>query len=135
MDETAFSLYQSPNGYGVLHFSKKDDGWDYQGSSGFMYAVDTDIKPFSFSQSTSHKGEASLENESFYTTVFLGEVADPEISKITVEYDNTQKDAILIQNKERKFWYLLSEQDDGNERVGMVSAYSSEGVLLYQKGK
>ncbi|WP_207634119.1 hypothetical protein [Halalkalibacter urbisdiaboli] len=76
-----------------------------------------------------------MENESFYTTVFLGEVADPEISKITVEYDNTQKDAILIQNKERKFWYLLSEQDDGNERVGMVSAYSSEGVLLYQKGK
>ncbi|WP_227940408.1 hypothetical protein [Alkalihalobacillus deserti] len=85
MDETAFSFYQSPNGYGILHFSLKEDGWDYQGSSGFMYSTDTDINPFSFSQSTWHKGEVSIDNERSYTTVFLGEVGDPEISKITVE--------------------------------------------------
>jgi len=134
MDKTAFSFYQSPNGYGILHFSLKEGGWDYQGSSGFMYST-TDIKPFSFSQSTWHKGEVSIDNESSYTTVFLGEISDREISKITVEYNNTKREASLIKNNERTYWYLVSEQDDGNERVDMVSAYSSEGELLYQNGE
>ncbi|ART77589.1 hypothetical protein B4U37_16680 [Sutcliffiella horikoshii] len=135
MDETAFSIYQTPNGYGILHFSLKEDGWDYQGRSGFMYSNVTDKKPFSFSQSTWHKGEISMDNESLYTTVFLGEVSDPEISNITVEYNNNQRDANLINNNERTYWYLISEQDDGNERVGVVSAYSTNGELLYQRGK
>ncbi|MFD2627626.1 hypothetical protein [Oceanobacillus kapialis] len=135
MDEKAFSFYQSPNGYGILHYSLKENGWDYQGSSGFMYSTDTDIKPFSFSQSTWHIGEISMDNESSYTTVFLGEVINPNISKITVEYNNNQRDASLIKNKERTYWYLVSEQDEGNERVGVVSAYSTDGELLYQKGK
>lgn len=135
MDETAFSLYQSAKGYGILHFSLKEDGWDYQGSSGFMYSADTDRKPFSFSQSTWHNGEVSIDKESSYTTVFLGEINDPEISKITVEYNNTQKNAELIKNDNRTYWYLVSEQDDGNERAGMVSAYSNDGELLYQNGE
>ncbi|MGD6803777.1 hypothetical protein [Rossellomorea aquimaris] len=135
MDVTAFSFYQSPNGYGILHFSLKENGWDYQGSSGFMYSTDTDIKPFSFSQSTWHKGEISMDNRSSYTTVFLGEVSNPMISKITVEYNDNQRDATLIKNNERTYWYLVSEQDDGNERVGVVSAYATDGKLLYQEGK
>lgn len=134
MDETAFSFYQTLEGYGILHFSLNEDGWDYQGRTGFMYSKD-DIKPFSFSQSTWHKGEISMDNESLYTTVFLGEISDPEIGKITVAYNNNKRDANLIKNNERTYWYLVSEQDDGNERVDMVSAYSTDGELLYQIGK
>ena len=135
LDETAFSLYQSPNGYGVLHFSLKEVGWDYQGSSSFMYSTDTDLTPFSFSQSTWHKGEVLVNTESPYTTIFLGEVRDPEISKITVEYKNKQRDASSIVNNERMYWYLVSELDDANESVAGVTAYSSDGELLYQTAK
>ncbi|MEI5906742.1 hypothetical protein WAK64_06680 [Bacillus spongiae] len=132
MKETAFSLYELSNGYGILHFSKKEDGWDFQGSGGFMNTIDTDIKPFSFNQSTRHIGEVDLGKESLYSTVFLGEVFDPEISKITIKYNKTQKDAIIIENNERRYWYLLSDQNDGNERETTASAYSNEGELLYE---
>ncbi len=57
------------------------------------------------------------------------------IIRAYVEYNNTQRDASLIINNERTYWYLVSEQDDGNERVVMVSAYSTDGELLYQRGK
>ncbi|MFP3919233.1 hypothetical protein U5N28_15635, partial [Lysinibacillus telephonicus] len=71
------------------------------------------------------------DKDSLYTMVFLGEIIDPKINKIIVEYDNIKREASIVKNKDRRFWYLLSEQEDGNESVNMVSAYSSEGKLLY----
>ncbi|MCM3716393.1 hypothetical protein M3202_20310 [Alkalihalobacillus oceani] len=132
LNETAFAFYQSPEGYGILHFSLKEDGWDYQGSSG--YATDEERKPFSFGQSTWHKGEVSMEGESSYTTVFFGEVSDAEINKMTIEYNDRKRDASLIRNNGRTYWYLVSEQDDGNEGVDTVFAYSTDGELLYREG-
>lgn len=129
-DNDAFSLFQIPDGYGVLHFTNKEDGWGYRGHSGFQYDIG-DITSFTLSQSAWHKGDNSLDKDSLYTTVFLGEIIDPDIDKIIVEYDNINREASIVKNKDRTFWYLLSEQEDGNESINMVSAYSSEGKLLY----
>jgi hypothetical protein len=38
-DDSAFSLFHSPNGYGILHFSKKENGWVYQGNSGEVISM------------------------------------------------------------------------------------------------
>ena len=130
MDDSAFSLFQSPNGYGILNFSNTENGLVYQGNSGFEYTTDIETTSFTFSQSTWHKVETSLEKESFYATVFLGEVFDPKINLIIVEYDNLKEEASIVKNKERRFWNLLSKQDDGNETLKRISAYSSDGRLL-----
>ncbi|MCM3761946.1 hypothetical protein M3212_14315 [Alkalihalobacillus oceani] len=133
LSETAFAFYQSQERYGILHFSLKEDGWDYQGSSG--HATEGDRKPFSFSQSTWHKGDASTDHEGSYTTVFFGEMSDPEIKKMTIDYRDGKRDANLIRTNGRAYWYLVSEQDDGTEGVDTVSAYSAEGELLYRRGE
>jgi len=129
-DKEAFSLFQSPNGCGVMNFYKNKNGWVYQGYSAFQYNVEN-ISTFTLSQSSWHKGEISQEKESYYSTIFLGEIIDPEIDKITVEYDNMKGEASIVESSGRKFWYLLSERDKGYETVDKISAYSSDGKLLY----
>ncbi|RDW17459.1 hypothetical protein [Oceanobacillus chungangensis] len=133
MDDSAFSLFQSPNGYGILNFSNTENGWVYQGNSGFEYTIDIEKTSFTFSQSTWHKGEISLENESIYTTVFLGEIFEPKINRIIVEYDNLKEEANIVKNKDRRYWNLLSKQDNGDETLYKISAYSSDGKLLYER--
>ncbi|WP_147533272.1 hypothetical protein [Bacillus marasmi] len=128
--QEAFSLFQSPNGCGVMNFSKSKNGWVYQGYSSFQYDIE-DISSFTLSQSSWHKGEISLNKESYYSTVFLGEIIDPEIDKIIVEYDNMNGEANIVENNGRRFWYLLSEPDKGYDSVNTISAYSSDGKLLY----
>ncbi|RDW19441.1 hypothetical protein CWR48_08050 [Oceanobacillus arenosus] len=133
MDDSAFSLFQSPNGYGILNFSNTENGWLYQGSSSFEYTIDFETTSFTFGQYTWHNEEISLEKENYYTTVFLGEVFDPKIERIIVEYDNFKEEASIVKNEDRRFWNLISKQDDGNETLNKISAYSSDGKLLYEK--
>lgn len=133
MDDSAFSLFQSPNGYGILNFSNIKSGWVYQGNSSFEYTDDMETTSFTFSQSTWDKEEFSLEKENFYVTVFMGEVFDPKIERIIVEYDDLTEEASIVKNKERRFWNLVSKQDDGNETLNNITAYSSDGKLLYER--
>ncbi|WP_249871776.1 hypothetical protein [Oceanobacillus saliphilus] len=133
IDDNGFSLYQSPNGYGILNFSNTENELVSQGNYSFEYTANMETTSFTFSQSTWHKGEISLEKENFYSSVFFGEVFDPKIERIIVEYDDFTEEASIVKNKDRKFWYLISKQDDGNETINKITAYSTTGKLLYEE--
>lgn len=50
-----------------------------------------------------------------YVTVFLGEVFSPDIYEVTIDYGDKHSKATLIEKNERRFWYVLSELENGNE--------------------
>jgi hypothetical protein len=129
----AFSLYETPGGYGILHFQKEDNSWEYRGSSDFGNRLDDKVvTPISFASSTWIKGESASGGKNAYITVFFGEVVEPDISKVSVEYNDKDADAKILTRKERKFWYLISKEEDGKERVEKISGYSSNGRLVYE---
>ncbi len=133
LENSAFSIFEKTNGFGVYQFSLNEKGWSYQGHSGFTDTMDPTTRPISFTQSTWINGPVSMEQESTYTTLFLGVINDTKISNVTLSYNNVTKDANIINNNDTTYWYIVSENDKGDEQPYILSAYSNEGELLYER--
>lgn len=130
--QDAFSIYKSTKGMGVIQYQKKDDGWQYTGSSEFGYPPAGPQDPVTFGASTWPTGNYSLKGPNSYNTVFLGEILEPEIDKVIIEVNHGKYNANTLISNDRTFWYVLYEKKKPLSPVTKISGYSSDGELLYE---
>lgn len=130
--QNAFSIYEQVEGFGVIHYVKSDKGWQYRGGSEFGHPAGKP-DPLSFGAATWLLGDYSLDGNNRYNTVFIGEIHQPEVTKIILEVNNGKYPAKIITSKGRKFWYHQSEIENAQSLVTKVSGYNSTGKLLYEK--
>ncbi|WNF21178.1 hypothetical protein [Mesobacillus jeotgali] len=130
--QNAFSIYEQVEGFGVTHYVKSDKGWQYRGGSEFGHPAG-DPEPLSFGVATWLLGDYSLDGNSRYNTVFLGEIHQPEISKIILEVNHGKYTAKIISSNSRKFWYHQSGIVDAQSLVTKISGYNSNGKLIFEK--
>jgi hypothetical protein len=124
----AYSENDSKNEITILHFSKYDGNWHYQGSS----SSGSNGLPITYTASTWVKGKYSLQRENSYVTVHAGEVVDTNVDKVIVEMNGKTDEATILQNKGVTLWYFAVDNSNGNDRVNKITAYSKNGDLLYQ---
>ncbi|MBT2641399.1 hypothetical protein J7I80_04030 [Bacillus sp. ISL-41] len=131
-NKDAFSIYEKINGYGVIQYVKEDKGWQYRGASGFEQSGSGPTDPISFGASTWLQGEYYQNGSNTYRTVFIGEIFQPEIEKIILEVNNRKYNAEIITSNSRKYWYHQSDVENAQSLVTKISAYSSQGKLIYE---
>lgn len=131
-NKDAFSIYEKNNGYGVIQYVKEDKGWQYRGASGFEHSASGPTDPISFGASTWLRGEYSQNGDNTYRTVFIGEIFQPEIEKIILEFNNGKYNAEIITSNSRKYWYHQSDVENAQSFATKISAYSSQGTLIYE---
>lgn len=128
----AFSIYEKINGYGVILYVKEERGWQYRGASGFEQSASGPTDPISFGASTWLQGVYSQNGNNKYKTVFIGEIFQPEIEKIILEVNDGKYNAEIITSNSRKYWYHQSDVEDAQTLATKISAYSSQGKLIYE---
>ncbi|MCM3573963.1 hypothetical protein M3172_12265 [Mesobacillus subterraneus] len=131
-NKDSFSIYESINGYGVILYVKEDKGWQYRGASGFEHSASGPTDPISLGASTWLRGVYSQNGDNTYRTVFIGEIFQPEIEKIILEVNNGKYNAEIITSNNRKYWYLQSDVENAQSLATKISAYSSQGTLIYE---
>ncbi len=131
-NKDAFSIYEKINGYGVIQYVNEDKGWQYRGASGFEHSASGPTDPISFGASTWLRGEYSQNGDNTYRTVFIGEIFQPEIKKIILEVNNGKYNAEIITSNSRKYWYHQSDVENAQSLATKISAYSSQGKLVYE---
>jgi uncharacterized protein YcfL len=131
-NKDAFSIYEKINGYGVIQYVKEDKGWQYRGASGFEHSASSPTYPISFGASTWLRGEYTQNGDNTYRTVFIGEIFQPEIEKIILEFNNRKYNAEIITSNSRKYWYHQSDVENAQSLATKISASSSQGKLIYE---
>ncbi|MFT9596912.1 hypothetical protein [Mesobacillus sp.] len=130
--ENAFSIYEKDDGFGIIQFVNTIKGWQYRGASGFEQLASGNPKPVTFGASTWLLGENSSNGKNTYNTVFIGEIHDPEITKIILEVNHGKYSAKILPSHNRKLWYYLSGAENAESLTTKISGYSSEGKLRYE---
>lgn len=127
--EDAFSIYKVTDGLGIIHYQKEENGWQYQGSSGFGHSPSSQSVPVTFGAAS----WPSSQGNNTFNTVFLGEIIEPEeVAKVILEVNHGKYNANIITSNSRTFWYLLSEKKTPKSTVKKISGYSSSGELIYE---
>lgn len=129
----AFSIYEKTDEYGVIQYAKSDQGWQYRGASGFGIPESGKPEPLTFGASTWLLGDYSLNGNNRYSTVFIGEVHQPDIAKVILEGDHGEFQAKILTSDNRRFWYHLSDDNKAERQVNKISGYSSGGKLIYEE--
>jgi hypothetical protein len=132
-DRYAFSFAHSQEGskqyLTLLHFSRDDEGWHYQGNSGFGVA---DAVPITYGASTwiTNKYQAQVENT--YATVHLGQIFDTNIEKVVLTLGQKTHEAKLVNQKGVTLWYVAIDDSSEGDQYGWIAAYGRDGGLIFQ---
>ncbi len=118
-EQQAISLYNTDTGYGILQFKKQDNGWEYQQALSARH------------EESEHPLSTNFVYKDNYS-VAIGEIFDPEISKVTVEYNNNERVATIIEVDKRMFWYFVFKQGGEDILKSHISGYTADGELIYQ---
>lgn len=131
-DHTAFSIYQSDDQYGVIHFEEnKKDGWRYNGHSGFSKITEANPPAFDYGLTTILNDDLS-EMESSEQTVLLGEIYDTAITDILLTIDGKQTKATILNSDLDAIWYLESNVPKKDSDI-IISGYDLNNNLILEE--
>ncbi|MFN7249900.1 MAG: hypothetical protein ACK4M9_03825 [Anaerobacillus sp.] len=118
-EQQAISLYYTDIGYGVLQFNKQENSWEYQQALSAGHPE------------PEHPMSTNFVYKDNYS-VSIGEIFDPEISKVIVKYNNNERDATIVEVDKRMFWYSVSKEGGEDILKSHISGYAEDGKLIYQ---
>ncbi|MFM1655070.1 hypothetical protein ACI7RC_23690 [Brevibacillus sp. B_LB10_24] len=132
-DQYAFSFAHSQEDskqdLKLLHFFHDEEGWHYQGNSGFGVA---DAVPVTYGAATWITNKYQAQGENTYASVHLGQVLDTNIEKVVLTLGQKTHEAKLVNEDGFTLWYVAIDDSGEGDQHGSVAAYGRDGELIFQ---